>query len=62
MTVLDAVEGLLAPGAFLYFDEFNHRADEMRAFAEFLDRTGMRFELFAATPDLAQVAFRRLDA
>lgn len=60
VTVLDAVEPLLGPGAFLYFDEFNHRADEMRAFGEFLDRTGMRFELYAATADLAQVAFRRL--
>jgi hypothetical protein len=60
VTVLDAVEPLLTPGSFLYFDEFNHRADEMRAFGEFLDRTGMPFELYAATADLAQVAFRRL--
>jgi hypothetical protein len=61
VTVLDAIERALAPGSFLYFDEFNHRADEMRAFGEFLDRTGMRFELFAATRDLAQVAFRLLE-
>lgn len=59
VTVLDAVEPLLTPGSFLYFDEFNHRADEMRAFGEFLDRSELRFELYAATHDLAQVAFRR---
>lgn len=60
VTVLDAVEEHLVPGSLLYFDEFNHRSDEMRAFGEFLDRTGRRFELYAASHDLAHVAFRSL--
>jgi O-methyltransferase len=60
VTVLEKVEPWLAPGSFVYFDEFNHRGDEMRAFGEFLDRTGLGFELFAASDDLAHVAFRRI--
>jgi hypothetical protein len=60
VTVLDAVESHLQPGSVLYFDEFHHPADELRAFDEFLDRTGMKFELVGATPQLAGVMFRRL--
>lgn len=58
VTVLNKIEPWLTPGSFIYFDEFDHRYDEMRAFAEFLDRTGMRFELYAASRDLAHAAFR----
>lgn len=60
VTVLDHVEPHLRPGSLLYFDEFNHRADEMRAFDEFLDRTQMEFELVGATPQLLAVCFRRV--
>ncbi|MBV9818684.1 MAG: hypothetical protein JOZ07_10075 [Solirubrobacterales bacterium] len=60
VTALAAVAPHAVPGTFLYFDEFNHRADEMRAFGEFLDRTGRRCELFAASGDLAHAAFRLL--
>jgi hypothetical protein len=59
VTVLKAVEERIVTGTFLYFDEFNHRCDEMRAFGELLDRSGMSFQLFAASHDLAHVAFRR---
>jgi hypothetical protein len=58
VTVLNKIEPWLKVGSFIYFDEFNHRADELRAFGEFLDRTGARFELYAAAHDLAHVAFR----
>jgi hypothetical protein len=41
--------------------EFNHRADEMRAFGKLLDRPSIKFELFAASHDLAHVVFRRVE-
>ena len=41
VTALDAVKQRLLPGSFLYFDEFNRRADEMRAFGELLDRSNI---------------------
>jgi hypothetical protein len=57
--VLAAVEPLLEPGAYVYFDEFNDRMHELRAFDEFLGRTGMRFSAVAVSRELAHVAFRR---
>src|SRR3954467_276977 len=42
-TVLGLVKERLALGAYLYFDQFHHRADELRAFAEFLDEHAMTF-------------------
>ena len=60
VTVLEFVEPHLRPGSLLYFDEFNHRADELRAFDEFLERTHMDFELVGATPALLAVCFRRM--
>jgi hypothetical protein len=57
--VLATVEPWLEPGAFLYFDELNDRAHELRAFDELLARTGMRFRVVAASRELAHVAFRR---
>jgi hypothetical protein len=57
--VLGHITDLLRPGALIYFDEFNHRADELRAFDEFIERTGMRFQLIGATRGLAGVAFQR---
>jgi hypothetical protein len=59
-TVLNALEDQIAPGTYLYFDEFNHRFDEMRAFDEFVKRTGMKFSVVGATTSLAGVAFRRV--
>jgi hypothetical protein len=58
-TVLDWAEPLLRPGSYLYFDEFSNRAHELRAFSEFLDRTGLAFTLVGTTRTLAQVLFRR---
>ena len=57
--VLSTIEPLLEPGAYLYFDEFNDRTHELRAFDEFLERTGMAFSVVAASRELAHVAFRR---
>lgn len=57
--VLATVEGLLVPGSYLYFDELNDRVHELRAFDEFLARTGMRFSTVAASHELSHVAFRR---
>ena len=57
--VLATLEPLIEPGSFLYFDEFNDRVHELRAFDEFLARTRMRFRAVAASPELAHVAFRR---
>lgn len=56
---LDHTKDHLRVGSYLYFDEFNYRADELRAFDEFLRANTMKFELVAATHDLTSVAFRR---
>ena len=57
VTVLRYLRDKVSPGTVLYFDEFNHRADELRAFDEFLAETGLKVQLFAATSDFAHVAF-----
>lgn len=56
---LNALEGTLVPGTYLYFDEFNHRFDELRAFDEFVRRTGMKFSVVGATRKLGAVVFQR---
>lgn len=58
--VLEAIEHRLAPETIIYFDEFHHYADELRAFDELTQRTGWPFEVLAATRDFSQVAFRRV--
>ena len=58
-TVLAFVKDKLVPGSYLYFDQFHHRCDELRAFEEFLEDAEMTFRLVAATSDLACVAFQR---
>jgi hypothetical protein len=58
-TVLSHVEERLAPGSYLYFDQFHHRCDELRAFADLLDRTSFDFRLVAATRDMSSLAFQR---
>ena len=57
---LDFVRDRLPEEAFLFFDQLNHRADELRAFHEFLMETDARFELFAANPELSCAVFRRI--
>jgi Macrocin-O-methyltransferase (TylF) len=57
---LGHVKDRLVPGSYLYFDQFHHRCDELRAFAELLDENEFTFELVAASRDLSMVAFKRV--
>ena len=57
--VLRKLQQIIVPGTYLYFDEFADRLNELRAFAEFVDSTGMRFELLAANSTFSRVVFRR---
>jgi hypothetical protein len=59
-TALHHVKDRLAPGSYLYFDQFHHRCDELRAFAELLDENPFEFDLVVASHDLSMVAFRRV--
>lgn len=56
---LDFISEKLSVGSYLFFDQLNHCADELRAFDEFLRETRMSFELFAATREMSVAAFRR---
>jgi hypothetical protein len=58
-TVLRFVAERLVPGSYLYFDQFHHRCDELRAFAEFHDERDMRFRLRGTTVDRSSVLFQR---
>jgi hypothetical protein len=58
--VLRTIEEHLTPGTILYFDEFHHYADELRAFDELVQRTGWSFEILAASRDYSQIAFTRV--
>lgn len=58
--VLAHLELMITPGAILIFDEFSDRANELRAFEEFLDRSGKRFRLLGATRAVTHVAFECL--
>lgn len=59
-TVLQWLEPHLAVGDLVYFDEFDDRFHEYRAFIEFLDRSGQVFEMAAATHGMTHALFRRL--
>ena len=58
-SALDFIGEKLSVGSFLFFDQLNHCADELRALDEFLRETRMSFELFAAVRELSVAAFRR---
>ena len=58
--VLNTLECAIVPGTYIYFDEFNHRSHELRAFSEFTERTGMKWSLLGATRSLAHVLFQRI--
>lgn len=62
--VLRHLEKAMAIGTWLYFDEFADRHHEFRAFREFVEETGMRFQAIAESSwdkvYLEQVAFRRI--
>lgn len=61
-TVFDLLEDRLVPGSVLVFDEyFNYpgwQRHEHRAWTEFVDRTGIRFDYLAYTADHEQVVVR----
>lgn len=59
-TVLDALESEITPGTYLYFDEFCDRMNELRAFEEYLNRTGTEFRLVGANNTLTHVVFQRM--
>lgn len=56
--VLTAFSDVIVAGSLIYFDEFNDVDNEFRAFAEFVRRTGKKFEIVATTPQLGRVMFR----
>lgn len=58
-TILNHVKDFLTVGSLLYFDEFNDRLHELRAFDEFVRTTGMKFRPVAASTDLAHILFER---
>lgn len=47
-------------GTWLYFDEFSNLQHEFRAFREFVEETGMRFEAVAESNALWNVALQRI--
>jgi len=57
--VLNTLERAIVPGTYIYFDEFNHRFHELRAFREFTERTGMRCSLLGTSRCLDHVLFQR---
>jgi len=61
-TVLDALESRLKPGTVLVFDEYfnfpNWEEHEHRAWTEFVERTGVRFEYLGFTADDEQISLR----
>src|ERR1035438_972594 len=59
-TVLRHMRPYVEVGTYLYFDEFHHRYDEMKAYDEFVAQTGYKFEMLAADKTFNQVLFRRL--
>ena len=59
--VLNTLQDVIVPGTYIYFDEFNHRHHELRAFNEFVTRTGMKFSLLGVTRTLEGVLFQRAE-
>ena len=57
--VLRELKDALVPGSYLLFDEFSDRQHELRAFEEFLQESGFRFEFAGGDRALARVAFVR---
>jgi Macrocin-O-methyltransferase (TylF) len=57
--VLDFVADRIVAGTLIYFDEFNDHDHELRAFSDFLDKTGMTFRVRAARSELGSIIFER---
>jgi hypothetical protein len=58
-TVLDFLKPHISVGTYLYFDEFQAREHELKAFDEFLSDTGWLFQVVAASRGLTNVLFQR---
>jgi hypothetical protein len=58
-TVLANLKTYIKPGTYIYFDEFNSREHELKAWDEFLTTSKMQFELLGADATLTHVLFRR---
>jgi len=58
-TVLDFLKPHISLGTYLYFDEFQAREHESKAFDEFLSETGWTFQVVAASRGLTHVLFQR---
>jgi hypothetical protein len=58
--VLSQLAPHLAAGDFIYFDEFDDRRNELRAFSDFLAASKLRFRLTGATKLYRHVVFERL--
>lgn len=58
-TVLEFLKPHISVGTFLYFDEFQAREHEPKAFDEFLLETGWTFRVVAASRGLTNVLFQR---
>jgi hypothetical protein len=59
-TVLDFLKPHISLGTYLYFDEFQSREHEPKAFDEFLSETRWNFRLVAANRGLSSVLFQRI--
>jgi hypothetical protein len=59
-TVLGCLKEHIRKGTFIYFDEFNDRFHEMKAFDEFLREAGMIFRVVGADTQLSSVIFQRV--
>ena len=55
--VLNSLRERIQPGTYLYFDEILDRANEQRAFDEFIASTGAHFRLLGATKSYLQALF-----
>ncbi len=58
LTVLQGVEPHVRVGTLIYFDEFNDAAHELRAFGEFLTRTGVEVQVVARSRSWSHWLFR----
>lgn len=58
--VLQTLRPHIKVGTIIYFDEFWDPLHEQRAFTEFLDQTGMKFEALVADYGTRHVAFERV--
>jgi len=58
--VLESLRDSIVVGSFLYFDEFQFREHELKAFEEHLRESGYNYRLVACSVGLRGVAFQRV--